>query len=390
MIRLESINLESVSLDRLPPARREGPVRALFLATTFLGFKNYDRIMRDYVARHDGLDAVFVEIARSRSMSILGKSVPGLGGWDQHAYRYLRMWRWQITRWLRGPLPISHFDVIHVITQGAAGSVLDFRDGPARWAVNLDATAAQSLETYGYPALPMRPMIRAEDKIFAASDLAVCRNRWCGDWLRGHQQLPQEKIHVCRNSMHPPEAHRAQNLPRAAGEAIRLVFVGNDFVRKGGPELLKMHQERFADVAELHVFSRRAVPDHSAKNVVWHGAVDREKLLGEVLPTMDIFVMPTRNDMHPWAILEAAAIGLPVVSTNFAGIPEMIVDGLNGYLCGVEAWGEVSDRLATLIADGDLRWQMGLAGRERVAAEYNPDEQFGGLVDRLYRLGDAG
>ncbi|MEM1447205.1 MAG: glycosyltransferase family 4 protein [Planctomycetota bacterium] len=389
MIRLESINARGVSPNKLPPARREGPVRALFLATTFLGFKNYDRIMRQYVAEHDGIDGVFVEIARTRLMTIAGKSIPGLGGWDQHAYRYLWMWRKQITGWLRGPLPIDRFDVIHVITQGSAGSVLDFRDKPTKWAVNLDAAAAQSMDTYGYPALGMRPMINAENKIYAAADLAVCRNRWCGEWLREHQQLPDDKIHVCRNSMHPPPAHRAQHPPRAAGEKVRLVFVGNDFIRKGGPELLKMHQERFADVAELHVCSRRAVPDHAAKNVVWHGAVDRETLIGELLPTMDVFIMPTRNDMHPWAILEAASIGLPVISTDFAGIPEMIVDGHNGYLCGVEAWSEVADRLATLIENHDLRWQMGLAGRERVAAEYNPDRQFGGLIDRLYELGDS-
>ena len=47
---------------------------------------------------------------------------------------------------------------------------------------------------------------------------------------------------------------------------------------------------------------------------------------------MDVFVLPTTFDMSPWAVLEAAAAGLPVVSTRLAAIPEMIVDRQTGLL----------------------------------------------------------
>lgn len=388
MIRLDTINLADVTLDALPPAVRERRARVLFLSTTFLGFRNYHNVLKRYAEESSGIDAVFVEMLRPSWMALVGKSVPGLAGWDQHAYRYLRMFRWQMTRWLNGPLPIENFDVIHVITQGCAGSVVDFVDRPTKWAVNLDATASQAPLTYGYSPLAMRPMISWEDRIYRHSNLMVCRNRWCSRALVSDHDVNDERIAVCRNSMELPPVSRQTFPPRAAGEKVRLVFVGNDFIRKGGPELIKIHQERFKGRAELHVFSRRAKPDHALEGVVWHGSVSREELLQELLPTMDIFVMPTRNDMHPWAIMEAAAIGLPVISTDFAGIPEMVVDGETGFLCGVTRWDQVAEKIEELIRDPDLRWSMGLRARAHIGKNYDPNQSFGGLMQRLVELAD--
>lgn len=387
MIRFDCVNLKGLDSSSLPPPQRTDKARALFLSVTFLGFKNYHEVLKKYAEQNEAIDAVFVEMHRPAWMAILGKSIPGLKGWDQHAYRYLRMFRWQMTRWLKGPLPIDRFDVIHVITQGFAGSVVDFADRPTKWAVNLDATANQLIDTYGYPPAAMQPMINWENRIYEKSDLMVCRNRWCSNSLRADHNIDDKRIAVCRNSMKLPMENRQAHAKRVSSEKVRIVFVGNDFDRKGGPELLKIHQQNFKDVAELHICSRRAKPDHSLPSVVWHGGVSRKKLLEELLPTMDVFVMPTRNDMHPWAIMEAAAIGLPVISTNFAGIPEMVIDGETGYLCGLADWGQVSERLGSLISNPDLRWEMGIAAREHIGRNYDPDDSFGGLVDRLVDLG---
>jgi len=340
-------------------------------------------MLKDYAAAREDLDCTFVELQRPMWAAVIGKSVPGSRGWDQHAYRYLKMFRWILTRWLRGPLPIDRFDWVHVLTQGFAESVLDFPKSKTKWAVNLDATAAQASATYGYSATAMRPMVAAERRIYEAADLVVCRNRWCSQSLREDHALPSSKVVVCRNSMHPPMAHRALYPQRVLGEKVRLVFVGNDFERKGGRELVRMHQQHFRGKAELHIYSRRVWPIHGLRDVFFHGSTSRESLISEILPTMDVFVLPTSYDMHPWALLEAASVGLPIVSTAFAGIPEIVQHGGTGFLYGPGDWQGVQGGLRTLIEDPELRWRMGAAAREHVRENYDPDIAFRGLLDRF-------
>ncbi len=299
MIRLETTNLQGITPDQLPPTKRQGPARVLFLSTAYLGFGNYHNSMRQFAEGREDLDAVFVRLERPKWMALVGKGMPQLNGWDQHAWRYYKMWRWVIRKWLKTALPLERFDAVHIVTENNAGALLDYTSAATKFAVNIDATAAQAVSEFGKSRLGTLPLHRAETKLYAHADLVVCRNAWCSGSLREDFGVPEQRVHICRNSLVPPETHRGQHPARAAGELVRLAFVGNDFVRKCGPELLKLHQEKLADRVELHVCSRLAVPDHAAKNVIWHGAVDREKLLGEVLPSMDMFTLPTRHDMHP-------------------------------------------------------------------------------------------
>ena len=62
------------------------------------------------------------------------------------------------------------------------------------------------------------------------------------------------------------------------------------------------------------------------------GAVTREVMLNEVFPETDVFVSPTYQEAFGFAILEASAYGLPVISTKHFAIPEIIDDGESGFL----------------------------------------------------------
>ena len=370
-------------------------MRVLFLATVFLGFRRYFEQCVRYCERDPAVDAVHVALHAPLWQKVLGKSVPVVGatGWDLHGYRHLAMWRWVMNRWFAGPLPLARFDVVHVLTQGCAWSIVDQKrltGGRVRFAANIDATAAQEAAELGYSPRARRPMIAAERQIFGAADLVVCRNRWASGSLGRDYGVPPERVTVARNSMRPPAASRADHPPRRPGERVRIAFVGNDFKRKGGPELLRLHQQRFADRAELHVFSSGAVPQPTARNVVWHGFVAHETLRDELLPSMDLFVIPTHMDMHPWAILEAAAAGLPVVSSRLAGIPEMVLDGTTGLLCPVGDMAAFAEAIDKLVGDGPTRLTMGAAARAHVIAAYDPDLQFGGLIERLKSLARPG
>ncbi len=80
----------------------------------------------------------------------------------------------------------------------------------------------------------------------------------------------------------------------------------------------------------------------------------------------DIFVFPTfyEHEAFPLVNIEAMRAGLPVVSSNEGSIPEMVIDGLNGYIVDPKNIEQLADRVLRLIEDPELRNKMGKAGRK--------------------------
>jgi glycosyltransferase involved in cell wall biosynthesis len=235
-----------------------------------------------------------------------------------------------------------------------------------------------------------RPVKKLEKRIVEESDLVVSMSEWSARSVAEDYGVPPEKIHLlpgCVVKAPDLAAPRAPR-PRAVGELPRMVFVGNDWVRKGGPQLVAMHQRHFADRAELHVLSRQARPDPAARNVVWHGTVPHDVLQGEVLPSMDLMVLPTTNDMSPFAVIEAATAGLPVIATRLGGISEMVVDGESGLLVNRGDEAGLVRAVERLLSDADLRLRMGRAAREHMARHFDPDVNYNRFLDRLVALAD--
>jgi glycosyltransferase involved in cell wall biosynthesis len=102
-----------------------------------------------------------------------------------------------------------------------------------------------------------------------------------------------------------------------------------------------------------------------------------------VLAASDVLVLPSFREGTPRVITEAMASGLPIVATDIAGIPEQVEDEENGYLVSTGDSGALAERLEQLLADTELREQMGEGGLERV-------ERFSvgtmvGELDQLYQ-----
>jgi glycosyltransferase involved in cell wall biosynthesis len=89
----------------------------------------------------------------------------------------------------------------------------------------------------------------------------------------------------------------------------------------------------------------------------------------------------------PRTHLEAMAHGLPIVSTDTAGVREQVVDGLTGRIVQPANPRDLADALETLIADPELRLRMGQAGLERVRSVFSTRNYVDGVM-RVYRSVD--
>lgn len=93
---------------------------------------------------------------------------------------------------------------------------------------------------------------------------------------------------------------------------------------------------------------------------------DLYKLYGLI----DILVLPSFSEGLPLVLIEAMALGIPPVAANVGGIPEVINDGLNGFLCQPDDALNISAQLARLIENKQLRALLGQAGKETIAQKF--------------------
>ncbi len=84
----------------------------------------------------------------------------------------------------------------------------------------------------------------------------------------------------------------------------------------------------------------------------------------------NLFVLPSRHEGMPNAVLEAMACGLPVVASRIAGNEELVVTGETGLLVPSEEVPALKDALAELISDAPRRQEMGMAARRYIEEHY--------------------
>jgi glycosyltransferase involved in cell wall biosynthesis len=100
------------------------------------------------------------------------------------------------------------------------------------------------------------------------------------------------------------------------------------------------------------------------------GSVGQDEIRG-YYEHADIFVLPSFAEGVPTVLMEAMAMGLPVVTTRIAGIPELVEDGQSGFVVPPGRVDALVDAVRRLASDPDLRRKMGERGRAKVIAEYS-------------------
>jgi glycosyltransferase involved in cell wall biosynthesis len=102
----------------------------------------------------------------------------------------------------------------------------------------------------------------------------------------------------------------------------------------------------------------------------------------DILPLLDLFVLPSLSEGLPVSILEAMAASRPVVATYVGGVPEAVVDRVTGLLVPPGDPTALVQAIVHLLDDPDLRQQMGQAGRERVLQHFTVER----MVERTQDL----
>ena len=194
--------------------------------------------------------------------------------------------------------------------------------------------------------------------------------------------VKREQILICPNGI--PEITEAKNNAEERENSVpRLLFLSNLIESKGiyvfldACKILNEKGYKFVcdfiggETTEIN----RAVFDNAVKErvldkyIAYQGPkYGNEK--EEYWKAADVFVQPTYEDCFPLTIVEAMQHGKPVVSTDEGAIPDLVVDGLNGFVCERRNVDSLANALEILLADNDLRVKMGVEGYNQYKSKY--------------------
>jgi glycosyltransferase involved in cell wall biosynthesis len=204
------------------------------------------------------------------------------------------------------------------------------------------------------------------------ADLYVPFSRWVENALISECSVPAERVKTINVGV-DLELWPYSERPRRAGERARVLFVGGDFVRKGGDLLLDVVRRDFSERVELHLVTRQPPPDLPSNVVVHQGLGPNDARLRQLYADCDVFALPTIADMAPQVLMEAMATGRPVISTQVGAIAEMVADRQTGFLIEPRDGAGLRQALQALLDDPALAERMGRAGRAVVEQDFNAE-----------------
>lgn len=196
--------------------------------------------------------------------------------------------------------------------------------------------------------------------IYNAIDIYSQQNNNQRDWLIKKFSLPQNKL-ICTavGRLVPIKGHdvliKAAQLIAKAHDNIHILIVGEGKFR---PELEKQIQQ-----AQLE------------KVVTLAGYQDRETVL-PIVKSSNVFIMPSRYEGTPIALLEAASLGIPIIASDTGGIPELVKHQQHALLVPPNDPVSLANAIIKLAGDKNFAKQLSNNAKDRVQTEFSLEKQF--------------
>jgi len=375
-------------------------IRVLFVNGGILGLASFHHFLREYLPHQSAIEGRHIVL--TEDLSLFDRAVRralcqrvwidgafGVRNLDLARFRHELHAGLLARRRIAaaGPEPV---DVIHFHRQATAYASLDLmRRIPS--VVSMDCTqecveqgATSAIERASY-----RPNVQLDGAVFRRATAVIATSHWAAHSLRRMYPDCATPVHVMPNPVLLPYFDRgwieARQARAAAGAKPRFLFVGGDFPRKGGPDLLNAWQAgRFHEGAELELVTNWAVPVPLPPGVTVTRNIEAHSPAWRACwAAADAFVMPTRNEAFGLVYQEAAAAGLPAIGTRHNAVPEIILDGETGLLVRPGDQAALQAALAALAGSAELRHRLGARAREIIESVADPATYLGGLTTIL-------
>jgi glycosyltransferase involved in cell wall biosynthesis len=280
---------------------------------------------------------------------------------------------------------------------------LDVQQPVAFWA---DATFAALRDFYpDFTDIAKRSIDAGEQMERTAlerADLAIYASDWAAASAVEHYGADPAKVEVVpfganlERDVGPSEVRRL--IEARPTDSCRLLFIGLDWERKGGPVAVQVAEElnRAGLPTELTVVgSAPKLPPSTERFVKVEGFVDKRSEEGRrrihsLLGSSHFLIMPSRAECYGLVLCEANAFGVPCVTTNVGGIPTIVHDGVNGLMFDVDAPpATLAESVLSTLADVDSYRRLALSSYTEYQDRLNwgvSGKRVRSLLERLIEL----
>ena len=301
--------------------------RLLCILTTLMGNKSTAQRLAGALDKIPHLDITYVSVSPEDYASYAAPA------WA----RATNPWHVQhIARRKAQPVLDQHFDLLLVYSWEFAAAFRDLarRMPSAALMDSIPATIDGQLRQRGFRGWKRWISHNVHHRSFraAAKDFEVwlAMGSDCAGSLAQDYGIPRDRIF---NTLAPQDLKAWKPGGRVYAPPLRLLFVANDFDRKGGDFLLRLYSAHLAGACKLIIASNdpslqsRTLP----AGVTWLRGRNRDELL-RVYQQSDLFLFPTVQDYMPQVLAEALATGVPCMANDVGGIRDLVQEGKTGFL----------------------------------------------------------
>jgi glycosyltransferase involved in cell wall biosynthesis len=195
-------------------------------------------------------------------------------------------------------------------------------------------------------------------------------------------------------SISPSEGRRLRNQYGIPPDRLVIGTVANLFPRKGYEYLIQAVMEvnrKKPGICCLIVGEGDEVYRSKLQEMVQKNGLEKivtflgfQQDVPSHIAAMDIFVLPSIMEGFGIVLLEAMAVGKPIVATTVGGIPEIVEDQVTGFLVPPRNSGALAQKIMDLLENPDLREKLGQAGKARVLDRFSVQRMTLQLQD-IYR-----
>jgi glycosyltransferase involved in cell wall biosynthesis len=226
-------------------------------------------------------------------------------------------------------------------------------------------------------------------RVFEAADKLVAWSDWARDSLVRDYGVDADKILVVAPGasagfLELGRRRRQLMAARPDDGPVRILFVGGDFARKGGQLLLNIMRTGLGRPCELHVVTSRAIP--ATPNVYVHRAGPNSPELLRLFEMADVFVLPSFGDCLALVLMEAAAAGLPIITTSVGGLSEAVRHGESGLLTPPGDEANLRTALEAIVGNHALRKRMSQTSAEIGLTKFDAARNNARLLNMLVEL----
>ncbi|HEY9852746.1 MAG TPA: glycosyltransferase family 4 protein [Leptolyngbyaceae cyanobacterium] len=374
--------------------------QVLSIIESYLGHRTYGDLMRDYFDQTPDckVDLYWYNEEKELTTRIINKL---LGYYSQNRWiqrqnidffrlRVQTAFAYMSRRLVDRKINQADYSVLHLHTQPLGFLALDLmRKLPT--VISIDFTAVQASQEKTDPNFrwTFAPNCWLEKKVYDAAAGIVTFSDATRKSVVEDFQIDEEKVKVVYPGI-PIQKIPAQDWSKKDREKpFQILFIGGDFERKGGQDLLEVFLEHFGEQAELHLVTQAPVKcNHPRVHIHDDVKAYTPKWLA-LYHQADMFVMPTYAEPFGWVFIEAMAAGLPVIATRVNAIPEIVSHQETGFLVNPGDRAELACRISQLIDNPNLAREMGEKGRKVVEQKFNAQKHFQTLESMFHQLSIA-